>query len=80
MSIMKYHTQEIDRKWLEHWGTGRLYEVHEDSLLAKYYAVTMFPYTSGDLHISSLERLALATTAVARSSAVSLNTTNGQNV
>jgi leucyl-tRNA synthetase len=47
----KYDPQTIEKKWQDRWAADRLYEVTEDPEKTKYYALTMFPYPSGDLHI-----------------------------
>jgi leucyl-tRNA synthetase len=47
----KYNPQEIEPKWQQQWDQDRLYRAEVDWERPKYYALTMLPYPSGDLHI-----------------------------
>ncbi|MDX1437696.1 MAG: class I tRNA ligase family protein, partial [Anaerolineales bacterium] len=46
-----YNPAEIEPKWQRRWEEDRLYRQVMDSSRPKYYALTMLPYPSGDLHI-----------------------------
>src|SRR5215813_4105483 len=47
----KYNPQQIEPKWQARWEKDGLYRAKIDESRPKYYALTMLPYPSGDLHI-----------------------------
>ncbi|MDY6835991.1 MAG: leucine--tRNA ligase [Chloroflexota bacterium] len=49
--VDKYDPSIVDRKWQDKWAEDLLYKTNEDNSRPKWFEMTMFPYTSGDLHI-----------------------------
>ncbi|WP_232337415.1 leucine--tRNA ligase [Deinococcus arboris] len=47
----RYNPHAIEGKWQEEWAKAGLYIFREDAPGEKHYALTMFPYPSGNLHI-----------------------------
>jgi leucyl-tRNA synthetase len=47
----QYEPNEIEPKWQARWEQDGLYHSDIDPSRPKYYALTMLPYPSGDLHI-----------------------------
>ncbi len=47
----QYNHLEIEPKWQARWEADGLYESNIDPAKQKFYALTMLPYPSGDLHI-----------------------------
>jgi len=48
--IDRYEPHRIEPKWRARWEETRLYAAPDDDPRPKWYALTMFPYPSGDLH------------------------------
>jgi leucyl-tRNA synthetase len=46
-----YNPKVIEKKWQEKWEADQLYRSVIDHSKPKFYALTMLPYPSGDLHI-----------------------------
>lgn len=47
----KYIPQEIEEKWQQRWQEDGLHRAVKDESQPKHYAMTMYPYPSGELHM-----------------------------
>ena len=47
----RYNPHAIEQKWQGQWQESGLYQFDENAPGEKFYALTMFPYPSGNLHI-----------------------------
>ncbi len=51
MKDTAYNHAKIEKKWQDKWEADQLYRSVIDGSRPKFYALTMLPYPSGDLHI-----------------------------
>ncbi|HVM12427.1 MAG TPA: leucine--tRNA ligase [Actinomycetota bacterium] len=64
-----YDPSEIEPRWVATWEREDLYRAREDDPRPTFYALDMFPYPSGDLHMGHAEAFAVGD-AIARSKAM----------
>lgn len=71
---MNYNFAQIEKKWQKKWEDEKVFKVTENSDKPKYYALEMFPYPSGNLHMGHVRNYSIGD-VVAR-----FKTMNGYNV
>ena len=71
---MNYNFADIEKKWQKKWEDEHAFKVDESTDKPKYYALEMFPYPSGNLHMGHVRNYSIGD-VVSR-----FKTMNGYNV
>ncbi len=56
---MKYNFKEIEKHWQKQWERDKAYVVADDAPEPRYYALEMFPYPSGRIHMGHVRNYSI---------------------
>ncbi len=55
----KYNAAEVEPRWQKVWAERDIYRAHDDSDKPKFFALEMFPYPSGRIHMGHVRNYAM---------------------
>ncbi len=56
---MKYNFEEIEKRWQDKWEREKSFAVADDADSPRYYALEMFPYPSGRIHMGHVRNYSI---------------------
>ncbi len=59
MNGMKYNFEEIEKRWQEKWAGENAFSVADNAASPRYYALEMFPYPSGRIHMGHVRNYSI---------------------
>ncbi|MCF6219772.1 MAG: leucine--tRNA ligase [Robiginitomaculum sp.] len=57
--MSRYNAAEVEPRWQAAWDAGHVFEADDNSTKPKYFALEMFPYPSGRIHMGHVRNYAM---------------------